>query len=47
VTFEGTRYLGYELIPVYTGRDGTAHLAGPEEAQEILDRVQEASDAID
>jgi poly-gamma-glutamate synthesis protein (capsule biosynthesis protein) len=47
VTFEGTRYLDYELIPVYTDRDGTAHLAGPEEAKEILDRIQEASEAID
>jgi poly-gamma-glutamate synthesis protein (capsule biosynthesis protein) len=47
VKFRGTRYLGYELIPTHVDQDGRVHLAGPEEAAEILERIQQASQAID
>jgi poly-gamma-glutamate synthesis protein (capsule biosynthesis protein) len=44
--FEGTTYLGYELIPAHVDGDGTVHLAGEEEAAQILQRIQEASDRL-
>jgi hypothetical protein len=43
VHFEGTKYLGYELIPTLVDGDGTVHIAGAAEAGEILDRMREAS----
>lgn len=43
VTFKGTAYQGYELIPVVTDMDGTVHLAGLSEAEEILARIADAS----
>lgn len=43
VTFEGSRYAGYELIPTHVDFDGTVHLAGPQEAAEILERIEGAS----
>ncbi len=46
VTFEGKRYLGYELIPVVYDEEGAAHLAGEEEAAEILERIEKASQAL-
>jgi poly-gamma-glutamate synthesis protein (capsule biosynthesis protein) len=46
VKFEGARYAGYELIPVEADRDGRVHLAGPEEAEQVLERIEEASAAI-
>jgi poly-gamma-glutamate synthesis protein (capsule biosynthesis protein) len=46
VTFEGQRYLGYELIPTHVDGDGTVHLAGPEEAAQILERIRQASDRL-
>ena len=46
VTFEGTRYLGFELMPTHVDPDGRVHIAGPEEAAEILERVQEANQLL-
>lgn len=43
VQFEGTRYLGFELIPTHVDPDGRVHIADAEEASEILTRVQDAS----
>jgi len=43
VTFEGKHYAGYELIPTHVDGDGTVHLAGADEAAEVLRRVEEAS----
>ena len=43
VEFEGNQVLGYELIPTHVDFDGTVHLAGEQEAEEILQRIQEAS----
>jgi poly-gamma-glutamate synthesis protein (capsule biosynthesis protein) len=44
VKFEGSRYLGSELIPTHVDMDGTVHLANEEEAAQILARIQHASD---
>ena len=46
VTYSGTTLDGWELIPTHTDGDGTVHLAGPEEAQEILDRMEAASEKL-
>lgn len=46
VKFQGKRYLGYELIPTHVDRDGRVHIAGPEEAQEILQRIEQSSQAL-
>ncbi|MFM8320433.1 MAG: CapA family protein [Chloroflexota bacterium] len=43
VRFVGTRYAGYELIPVYHDRDGRIHFAGPPEAATILQNIRNAS----
>lgn len=43
VTFEGTRLIGYEFIPTHVDGDGTVHLAGPEEAAQIIERIEAAS----
>jgi poly-gamma-glutamate synthesis protein (capsule biosynthesis protein) len=46
VKFQGKQYLGYELIPTHVDRDGRVHIAGQEEALEILQRIEQASQAI-
>jgi hypothetical protein len=46
VTFEGTHMVGYELIPTHVDGDGTVHIAGAEEAAQVLDRIQQASDHL-
>lgn len=46
VTFEGQRYVGYEFVPVHIDGDGRIHLAGPQEAQEILAAIEEASQKL-
>lgn len=46
VMFEGVRYMGYELIPTHVDGDGRVHLAGEEEAAEILERIQQASQGL-
>jgi poly-gamma-glutamate capsule biosynthesis protein CapA/YwtB (metallophosphatase superfamily) len=43
VTFQGTEFAGYELIPTHVDGDGTVHIAGPEEAAQVLERIQSAS----
>jgi poly-gamma-glutamate capsule biosynthesis protein CapA/YwtB (metallophosphatase superfamily) len=46
VKFQGTKYLGYELIPTHVDQDGQVFLAGAEEATEILERIEEASQQL-
>ncbi|MDD5466726.1 MAG: CapA family protein [Anaerolineales bacterium] len=45
--FEGTKMLSYELIPTHVDGDGRVHLAAPDEAAEILERIEGASQAIE
>jgi Bacterial capsule synthesis protein PGA_cap len=44
--FTGTDYTGYELIPTHVDGDGTVHIAGEDEAAQVLQRIQEASDRL-
>ena len=44
--FTGTQYNGYEMIPTHVDGDGTVHIAGDSEAADILQRIQQASDAL-
>ncbi len=46
LAFEGQHYSGYEFIPTHVDGDGMVHLAGQDEATQILDRIQQASEAI-
>lgn len=46
ITFEGTRYIGFEMIPTHVDPDGRVHLADENEATEILERVQSASETL-
>jgi poly-gamma-glutamate capsule biosynthesis protein CapA/YwtB (metallophosphatase superfamily) len=46
VRFEGTKYLGYEFIPTHVDKDGRVHIAGAEEAAEILERIEQASQTL-
>lgn len=41
--FSGSRYTGYELIPTHVDGDGTVHIAEGEEADSILQRIEDAS----
>jgi poly-gamma-glutamate synthesis protein (capsule biosynthesis protein) len=43
VTFEGSRYQGFELIPTHVDGDGTVHLADAAEAEEVLERIEAAN----
>ena len=43
VKFEGTQYKGYDFIPTHVDQDGQVHIADPEEAAEILERIEQAS----
>lgn len=43
VYFQGAEYLGYELFPAITARDGTLSLASPEETGAILLKLQEVN----
>jgi poly-gamma-glutamate synthesis protein (capsule biosynthesis protein) len=43
ITFEGTRYAGFEMIPTHVDPDGRVHLADEAESAEILERVDAAS----
>lgn len=43
VTYQGTRLIGYELIPTHVDGDGTVHIAGSEEAAQVLERIHSAS----
>lgn len=44
--FEGSEYIGYELIPTHVDGDGTVHLAIADEAAQVLLRIEEASKRI-
>lgn len=46
VKFQGTRYIGYELIPTHVDQDGRVHIADEVEAAEILQNIERASQAI-
>ncbi len=46
VNFQGSDYKGYELIPTHVDQDGLVHIAGVEEASEILERIGSASQAL-
>ena len=46
LNFEGSRYLGYELIPTHVEGNGTVTIAAESEAAEILARIQTASDKL-
>jgi poly-gamma-glutamate capsule biosynthesis protein CapA/YwtB (metallophosphatase superfamily) len=41
--FNGTDYTGYDLFPTHVDGDGTVHFAGPDEAIQVLQRIEEAS----
>jgi poly-gamma-glutamate capsule biosynthesis protein CapA/YwtB (metallophosphatase superfamily) len=43
VKFQGTKYLGYELIPTRVYPDGRVHIAVPAEATEVMERILFAS----
>jgi hypothetical protein len=43
VRFQGAQYLDYELIPTRVDKDGRVHIAGDQEALEILERIRQAS----
>ena len=46
VRFVGTHYEGYELIPTHVDKDGQVHLAAPDEAAEILERIRQVSEDL-
>lgn len=46
VYFDGSRFTGYEFIPTHVDRDGTVHIAGPQESAEILERIRQASQPL-
>jgi len=43
VNFRGDRLIDYELIPTHVDPDGRVHIAGEEEAAEILGRIEAVS----
>jgi poly-gamma-glutamate capsule biosynthesis protein CapA/YwtB (metallophosphatase superfamily) len=43
LNFTGSDYSGYELIPTHVDGDGAVHIAGPDEAAQIIQRIEEAS----
>jgi len=45
-TFEGTELVDYQLIPTHVDFDGRVHIAGEQEADEILDRIAEVSNSL-
>ena len=46
VTYEGTHLVDFEFIPTYFDGDGTVHIADPDQAAEILARVDAVSKAL-
>jgi poly-gamma-glutamate capsule biosynthesis protein CapA/YwtB (metallophosphatase superfamily) len=46
VEFQGTEFLSYRFIPTVVDRDGTVHIADADEAEEILNRIEEASQLL-
>lgn len=47
VRFQGKQYKGYKLIPTHVDGDGTVHIAGEQEAAEVLERIREASGEVE
>jgi len=43
VMYQGTKYLGFELIPTHVDQSGHVTIADPDEAQEILDRIEQVN----
>ena len=46
VYFQGAEYLGFEIFPAITEKDGTIHLADQEETEEILLKLQEINEDL-
>jgi poly-gamma-glutamate capsule biosynthesis protein CapA/YwtB (metallophosphatase superfamily) len=46
VYFQGTEYLGFEIFPTISDKDGTLHLADQEETAEILENLQEINEEL-
>jgi poly-gamma-glutamate capsule biosynthesis protein CapA/YwtB (metallophosphatase superfamily) len=46
VTFEGTKLIDYEVIPVHIEGNGHVYIAASPEAEEILERFQQISDKL-
>ena len=46
VTYQGTELIDYELIPTHVDFDGLVHIAGNDEAAEILSRIDEVSRSL-
>ena len=44
--FSGADYTGYELIPTHVDGDGTVHIAGEDEAAQVLQRIETASERL-
>jgi len=44
--FSGSDYTGYDLIPTHVDGDGTVHIAGPDEAAQIIQRIEAASEKL-
>jgi hypothetical protein len=44
--FYGTDYTGYDLVPTHVDGDGTVHIADPDEARMVLQRIEEASEKL-
>jgi poly-gamma-glutamate synthesis protein (capsule biosynthesis protein) len=46
VRFLGRHYAGYELIPIHVDPDGRVHISAPSEANQILQRMMQASQTL-
>ena len=46
VTFQGTEMVDYQLIPTHVDLDGRVHIAGEQEAAEILARIDQVSRSL-
>jgi poly-gamma-glutamate capsule biosynthesis protein CapA/YwtB (metallophosphatase superfamily) len=46
VTFEGTRFVGYDYIFTHVDQDGTVHIANPEESASILARIEHVNQDV-
>lgn len=44
--FAGADYTGYDLIPTHVDGDGTVHIAEPDEATQVLQRIEAASQRL-
>lgn len=44
--FYGSTYTGYDLIPTHVDGDGTVHIANDDEAAQVLQRIEQASQEL-